>query len=216
VAKKGSPPKTSGEHEEWGVPTDAAAERLGSETDALRVAVLGWQYLDSILWLGLSDCLPGADVKELKGLKMSVKVDVATGLGLVNPAERPTLRKLNAIRNKFVHEQKSGWTRTDSRELTATWSPIMRKIARENGVSARGGDVLDTLRLSMMVMAVALKEGVTRRRDEQTGKDKFFEALQIAAYTPSSEWPWAEAKASEWIEEETAKQSQERRGKGML
>jgi hypothetical protein len=217
VKKRSQAPKAVTESERWRLPSDGDLDRFSEETEALKVVVLGFQWLDALLWLALSDNLPGANVDELRGLKMTVKVDIAIGLGLVHPDERPVLRKLNSIRNQFVHEQKVNWTWKDAREMAATWSQYVRQIARKGGVSLKSGDALEPLRVTMMLEAIRLQAAIKGSRDHRTKGAVSLEGLRMVLRTPRLERPWSEqGSVSDWIEEETQRRVEARRARGML
>lgn len=74
------------------------------------------QTLEALLLLLLNECLQKPGELDLSRLSFHLKVDLAVALGKLPPESRPLLVKLNALRNRFAH-QEARFTRASAREM---------------------------------------------------------------------------------------------------
>jgi hypothetical protein len=76
---------------------------LNCSTDYLSLAVKAHYSIDKLLNFIILQRIPNADAIEFERIAFLLKVDLATGLGLLREDLRPIFNLINSIRNRFAH-----------------------------------------------------------------------------------------------------------------
>ncbi|WP_281049991.1 hypothetical protein [Thauera sp. GDN1] len=76
---------------------------LKDAPDLLSLVVKAHYSIDQLLNIALLEALPKADAIEIERVAFLLKVDFATGLGILRRDLRPVFNLINTIRNRFAH-----------------------------------------------------------------------------------------------------------------
>lgn len=76
---------------------------LKDAPDLLSLVVKAHYSIDQLLNIALLEALPKADAIEIERVTFLLKVDFATGLGILRRDLRPVFNLINTIRNRFAH-----------------------------------------------------------------------------------------------------------------
>ena len=149
-------------------PNDASFSAISEHRDEFRLVVEGHNALSSALHALIAERLVVTDPEDLTRLRFPTIVDLAIGLGTLDPASRSAWLAFNALRNKFAHRVGTALTRDAAQELYGSLSERHRHMLgdRQVGDYADAFDVVDHALAALFVEATtqlaALRDATAR------------------------------------------------------
>ncbi len=141
-------------------------------------SIRGHQYIDSMLRIMLQEALPRIPAKVLSDMPMTIKVEIAIGLGLLPDSDRPAYAFLNKLRNRFAHNAEAKVTKKDMLDFSSCLSNNLKGIA--NALNRNRPDTFSskfTLAFIVYAMFAYLWATLRRRRDDQVVINSAFELM---------------------------------------
>lgn len=140
---------------------------LKDAPDLLSLVVKAHYSIDQLLNVALLEALPKADDIELERVSLLLKVDFATGLGILRADLRPLFNWINNIRNRFAHNPYTEFSVKDAIDaknvLLSRSAPVVPdKFRDEHGPR----EVLETLFAVGFVNVVVAHERLCIRKAE--------------------------------------------------
>lgn len=140
---------------------------LKDAPDLLSLVVKAHYSIDQLLNVALLEALPKADAIELERVAFLLKVDFATGLGILRTDLRPVFNLINTIRNRFAHNPYTEFSVKDGLDaknvLLSRLAPV---VPDEFGDEREPREVLETLFAVGFVNVVVAHERLCIRKAE--------------------------------------------------
>ena len=140
---------------------------LKDAPDLLSLVVKAHYSIDQLLNVALLEALPKADAIELERVSFLLKIDFATGLGLLRSDLRPIFNLINTIRNRFAHNPYTEFSVKDSLDAkNVLLSRSARVVPDEFKDEQEPREVLETLFAVGFVNVVVAHERLCIRKAE--------------------------------------------------
>lgn len=144
------------------IPTQKQFIRANQHRLLLVSVLRSHQILDALLDYLILETMPVGDPKEFRRISFMLKVDIATGLGILSSSSRAVFSRLNRVRNKLAHNFFAKVTKADSAGL----SNMIPKLWWGHYHKAGQGPGAD-IRLAFLWGWCLLSLAITQHRDER-------------------------------------------------
>ncbi len=132
--------------------------------DVLTAVVKGHQCIEEMLAAAVSDALAIPHAVEVADLSFPLKVDLAVGLGMLDPVSRGAFVRLNKIRNGFAHSRSFRFGEDAARDLINALSPLQRRML---GALGSDGDPDNVLHHVIGILFVQVQSRIAQARDRR-------------------------------------------------
>ncbi len=136
---------------------------IANSTDLLNLVIRGHQAIESVLNAVIAESLQTPHALEIERLSFVLKVDLGVAMGIITPDSRPSLLKLNGVRNRFAHRSNASLDQKVAADLYTTLSASQRFAAgKDIGPTS---DPFEVLRHVMAVLFVEAENTLDKLRD---------------------------------------------------
>jgi hypothetical protein len=145
------------------LPSDEAFETLLEVEDLLPMVLRTHQAIEATMNAALNEVLAEPHELEIRRIATALKIDFCAALRIVDPADAPAIRKVNALRNSLAHDPQARFTDQDKLDLFNILSPFQRYLVGLDEPASIPG--LELLRQVLRMLHVQLGHAVVCLRD---------------------------------------------------
>ena len=143
--------------------------------DFLNQIIKGHSSIEAVLNLAINESLVMPHKVELTRLSFRLKIDLAMGMGLINPETLTSYLEFNKLRNDFAHSPDTDFNHSRAKKLLLSLSAQQKQII---GTELDPTEPHELLANIVVVLYVRLENTVKHLRDLKSYDNAYHELVQ--------------------------------------